>query len=247
MSDHQGTEAALSGLPEQRGLTGAFDLLGKRHFSCPWPQLDPVLDLGPGRLVGIGAYHGRREAVAGLDIALHTAANGHNSVLFAPELPARNNVPNLRIERGPEPTPDRIRETVTNLTALRQRPEVVVVDDFTLLRLDPPTHHTDAYDPWDDPDDEDELDPAVREADEIGRQLKLLATHHDLAVVVMAHITPPFNRTTVLTTEHLGLAASLEYDADVLLLLRRTDARRVDVHVAKNRNGPTPHHFTADW
>ncbi|MEE1821252.1 DnaB-like helicase C-terminal domain-containing protein [Streptomyces sp. BE20] len=197
-------------------------------------------------MVGIGAHRGHREAAAGIALALHTAGSGHSTLLFAPELPARNAVPNLRIERPTVMTPERIREIVTTRIALRQRPDVVVVDHFALLRPDPPAYEPDSYDPWDDPA-EDKRDPAVQEADEIGRQLKLLATRHDLAVVVMAHVTHPVSRTEALTVDHLGLAASLEYDADAVLLLRRADDRRVDVHVAKNRTGPAPHRFTTDW
>ncbi len=247
MSERQGTDEAVAGLPTQRGFAGSpFEQLDERRFLSPWPHLDAVLQLGPGRMVGIGAHRGHREAAAGLELALHTAGSGHSTLFFAPDLPARNAVPNLRIERPTAPTPERIREIVNTRIALRQRPDVVVVDHFALLRPDPPVYEPTSYDPWDDPA-EDERDPAVQEADEIGRQLKLLATRHDLAVVVMARITQPFDKTEALTVDSLGLAASLEYDADALLLLRRADDRRVDVHVAKNRTGPAPHQFTADW
>ncbi|WP_282206810.1 DnaB-like helicase C-terminal domain-containing protein [Kitasatospora fiedleri] len=231
---------------DETGEVPPWALASQRpRVPSPWPDFDRIVGLYEGKLVGLGTFKGRREAAAGLELAIHAAANGHSTVLFAPDLPHRNPVPRLRVDHSPELTPARIRSVVDGMASRREPAQLVVVDHFGLLQRDPQPVAYDDYDQWDD--DEPDIDLAEQEAGEIARELKHLAKDHHVPIVVMAHLIGAFDRTTPLDLDRLGIAAVLEYDADAVLLLRRTDATQVSVHVAKDRSGPAPLDTAMAW
>ncbi|MEU4898208.1 hypothetical protein AB0B12_37870 [Streptomyces sp. NPDC044780] len=212
---------------------------------APWPELGGLLHLSPGHLIGIGAARGSRESEAGYDLALHAAAHGVRTLLFGPDLPARNPVPNLTIQRRQTLTPETIGRDVSSYAHMPDPVGLVVIDHFQLMTpvIPEPTY---ADEPMDDPED---IQPADQAAD-TGRRLKMLATnaaYDKPTVVVMAHLTPPADSTDPLALDHLGLAAELIYDTDTLLLLNRTADNTIDVHIAKDRFGPAPTRTTIVW
>ncbi|MEV6131978.1 hypothetical protein AB0M05_35195 [Streptomyces violaceusniger] len=211
----------------------------------PWPELGELLHLSPGHLIGIGAARDSREAEAGYDLALHAAAHGVRTLLFAPDLPDRSPVANLTVQRRLTLTPETVEKDVSSYAHLPDPVGLVVIDHFQLMSpVTPEPTYSD--DPVDDPED---IQPADQAAD-TGRRLKMLATntaYHRPTVVVMARLTPPNGSTDPLALEHLGLAAELIYDTDTLLLLNRTTGDTIDAHIAKDRFGPAPTRTTITW
>ncbi len=211
----------------------------------PWPELGALLHLSPGHLIGIGAARASREAEVGHDLALHAAAHGIRTVLFAPDLPARNAVPNLTVQRRVDLNPETVEKDVASYAHMPDPVGLVVIDHFQLMSpVMPEPEYRD--DPVDDPEN---VQPADQAAD-TGRRLKMLATkaaYHRPTVVVMARLTPPTGSTDLLALDHLGLAAELIYDSDTLLLLNRTISDAIDVHIAKDRFGPAPTRTTITW
>ncbi|MEV0604525.1 hypothetical protein AB0I82_35235 [Streptomyces sp. NPDC050315] len=198
---------------------------------APWPELDDYLHLRPGHLIGIGAVRGSREAEAGYDLALHTAAQGRRTLLCAPDLSPRSPVPNLDIHRQ-VPHPEAL---AALLDAATPHPfELVVVDHFGVIQTaadEGPIHHPE-------------------QAADIVRDLKRLAMRRPAptTLVVMAHLAAGTdNGMDPLKISALGLAAELEYDADTLLLLKRTGPHNVDILVAKDRYSPSPRKGSVCW
>ena len=199
----------LSGSQDWRDSSGDTDM------PSPWPELDEHLHLRSGHLIGIGAPAGSREAEAGYDLALHTAARGERTVLYAPELTPRNPVPNLEIRRRGL-SPQNIEAVLESRAATSSPVELVVIDHFALMQTN---------------DDEPIVQP--EQAADLGRRLKMLAS--GAPIVVMARLTAPTHDPDPLQPHHLGLARELEYDADTLLLMHRTGPHHVDVLIAKDR------------
>jgi len=210
----------------------------------PWPELGELLHLSPGHLIGIGAARDSREAEAGYDLALHAAAHGVRTLLFAPDLPDRNPVPNLTVQRRLTLSPETVEKDVSSYAHMPDPVGLVVIDHFQLMSpVIPEPEYRD--DPVDDPED---VQPADQAAD-TGRRLKMLATntdYHRPTIVVMARLTPLADSTDPLVLDHLGLAAELIYDTDTLVLLNRTIGD-IDVHIAKDRFGPAPTRTTIRW
>ncbi|MFH8753370.1 hypothetical protein ACH4GK_37685 [Streptomyces rimosus] len=199
----------------------------------PWPELDEYLHLRPGHLVGIGAASDSRERDAGYQLALHTAAHGHPTLLCAPDLTPRNPVPNLTVQRLPELDPDRIERALAACAHTDRPIGLVVIDPFHRMHADRDSGPL-AY---------------PEQAGEVGRRLKILAStpaYHRPVIIVMARLSPPPAGESP-ALRHLGLAAELEYDTDTLLLLNRTSPRNVEALIVKDRHGPAPTKATISW
>ncbi|MFE1775523.1 DnaB-like helicase C-terminal domain-containing protein [Streptomyces sp. NPDC059008] len=199
---------------------------GDADMPSPWPELDEHLHLRPGHLIGIGALTGSREAEAGYDLALHTAAQGEHTLLYAPHLTPRNPVPNLEIRRRGL-SPQSIEAVLEGRAGTSRPVSLVVIDHFALMQMD---------------DDEPFHEP--EQAADLGRRLKMLASC--VPIVVMAQLTVDTD-SDPLQHRHLGLAGELEYDADTLLLMHRTDSRSVEVLIAKDRHSYAPRKATITW
>ncbi|MFI5534527.1 DnaB-like helicase C-terminal domain-containing protein [Kitasatospora sp. NPDC051853] len=225
-----------------------WELANERpRVATPWPDFDNLVTLYRGKLLGLGAFKGRREAAAGLELAVHAAANGHSAVLFAPELPRRNPVPRLLVDRSPELTPSRLRGVLDGMAGRGEPAELVVIDHFGLLQPDQRLTSYDDYGDYERWDEEDGVDKAEQAAGEVARELKHLAMDHEVPIVVMAYFTGTFDKNLPLDLDRLGNAAVLEYDADAVLLLRRLNATQVFVRVAKDRSGPAPADAVVGW
>ncbi|MGW7603206.1 hypothetical protein [Streptomyces antimycoticus] len=82
--------------------------------------------------------------------------------------------------------------------------------------------------------------PALKQAamdERLGRPLLLL----------IARLERPRRDGHELDIEDLGSTADLEYHADSVTLVDRTEPAEVRVLVAKDRYGPAPRHLTANW
>ncbi|MFE9007438.1 hypothetical protein ACFYOY_35865 [Streptomyces sp. NPDC007875] len=66
-------------------------------------------------------------------------------------------------------------------------------------------------------------------------------------ILLMARLERTWRDGHELDIEDLGSGADLEYHADTVTLVDRTDPAGVRVLVAKDRYGPAPRHFTANW
>ncbi|MEU7179901.1 MULTISPECIES: DnaB helicase C-terminal domain-containing protein [Streptomyces] len=198
------------------------------YMPSPWPEFDEHLHLRPGHLIGIGALPDGREANFGHDLAVHTAAQGVRTILWAPLLPPRNPLPNLHVQRR-DPCPARIESVLESFAPTRQPVELVVIDHFGLITADL--------------DGEPVYQP--EQAADLGRRLKMLAA--TAAIVVMAPLTPRVDDCDPLHLRNLGLAAELEYDADTLLLLNATAPHSVDVLIAKDRHSYAPRKVNCTW
>jgi hypothetical protein len=202
----------------------------------PWPGLDPLLHLRTGHLIVLGVDPGAAEARLGEELAVHAADVGVHTYLFAPGSSIASLSPRLQVRRGTPLTVETIEQCLASLAGTSRATQLVVIDPFHRLRDDDeqPLHEED-------------------QAIEIGRRLKIRAGAGPYAIVVLAHLAAapdasddaPPSQTGSLS--RLGLAAELEYDADTVLLLHRTDQHSVDVHVAKDRFGPARFTTTLPW
>lgn len=185
----------------------------------PWPDLDEVLSLRPGRLAGLGIYPDSREAEAGYLLAVHAAVHGEQVLYAAPDAPPRPQVPGLQHCTTSPLDIDRLKALVASS---RAPIGLVVVDHLQLLRPGPgeaPIHEPE-------------------QAEELGVQLKRMAMGEGgrmRAVVALAHYR---RRGTQPDINDLGLAAELEYHADCVVLLERPAPGRIEAYIAKDRTGP---------
>ncbi|MEU0374604.1 DnaB-like helicase C-terminal domain-containing protein [Streptomyces sp. NPDC006283] len=199
----------------------------------PWPEMDDVLKLQPAHVVCLGTRSRNREAQVGYDIAVHAAANGLHAVLFAPDLTPRNPVPNLTIIQKQRPTTWYVQEILTRLTDSRTPADLVVIDRLQLMNtdLDAPVQTAEA-------------------ADDIGCALKQIAMTEALGlppILLIARLERPRRPGTLLDIDDLGIGANLEYHADTVALVDRTEPDEVNVFIAKDRSGPAPRHLTITW
>ncbi|GGU49338.1 hypothetical protein GCM10010211_11870 [Streptomyces albospinus] len=100
----------------------------QREVTTPWPEMDDVLNLSPGRLSCLGTRSRSREARAGYDIAVHNVACGLRAVLFAPDLTARNPVRGLTIDRTRLLTTDHMHDVLTAKVGRGEPADLVVID-----------------------------------------------------------------------------------------------------------------------
>ncbi|MFI2077586.1 DnaB-like helicase C-terminal domain-containing protein [Streptomyces triculaminicus] len=194
----------------------------------PWPQMDDVVRLESGHLSCLGIRSRSREAQAGYDIAVDNAARGLRVALFAPDLTPRNLVPNLSIDQHRPLTTDYIRDVLSRRAAAGDRAQLVVIDRLQLMTTMGGT-----------------------DAEGIGLRLKQLAMTEDRLglppILLLARLERPRRAGIPLDIEDLGSAADLEYHADTVALLDRTDPAEVNVLVAKDRSGPAPRRLTVSW
>jgi hypothetical protein len=228
-----------------RGLdTSAWPDDERTTLPCPWPALEPYLHLRPGHLLGIAAPADSREALAGYDLARHTAAHGIRTLLYAPRFARRNPVDLLHWQQRPGLSPSSLEKEVAAYAHHHKPYKLAVIDSFDHLTLQPDARAQEFA------EESADAEPHTEgPAGELGRQLKRLARPHGLTIVVMIHLTAPAAAFAEqpLTLETMGPAADLDYDADTLLLLRRTSPTTVDLVVAKDRHGPYPHRATLEW
>ena len=190
----------------------------------PWPGLDPLLHLHAKHLIGIGVHPHSAEANLGYDLALHAAAAGIHTYLFAPGRDTPPATPNLLARCANVLTLDTIEQNLASLEDTKRATQLVVIDHFLHIR-----------------DENEQPLHDAEQAVDVGRRLKRRAAGAGVAqpaIVVMAHYTTAPAADTPWNIDCLGLAAELVYDIDTLLLLHRIDSETVDVHVAKDRHGP---------
>ncbi|MFF3539730.1 DnaB-like helicase C-terminal domain-containing protein [Streptomyces sp. NPDC002466] len=202
----------------------------------PWPEMDKALNLASAHLSCLGTRSRSREAQAGYDIAVHNAARGRRVAMFAPDLTPRNSVPNLTIDRSRQLTTEHIGHVLHDMAERGERASLVVIDRLQMMSR----HGEDGPSRVTSPDD----------IDEVSRELKLIAMTESLGtppVLLIARLERPRREGRPLDLDDLGAAAELEYHADLVTLVDRTAPAAVDVLVAKDRSGPVPRRFTANW
>ncbi|MCZ4098013.1 DnaB-like helicase C-terminal domain-containing protein [Streptomyces sp. H39-C1] len=237
--------------PRQLSRYGSDHQIGRE---TPWPAMDSLLDLRPARFVCLGTRARSREAEAGYDIAVHTAAQGTQVVLFAPALTPRNHVAGLTVDRTQPLTPDHVKGVLASMRAHGVRVGLVVIDRLQLMHVDSTTR---LYGPDEDRDpDEPEVFVPQRpvrtedDVNEVGVELKRIAMAAEFEqppILLLARLERPRRTGVPLELADLGIAAELEYPADAVLLLDRTEPGKVSVLVAKDRSGPAPDRLTVDW
>ncbi|MEV4333466.1 DnaB-like helicase C-terminal domain-containing protein [Streptomyces sp. NPDC049597] len=200
----------------------------------PWPEMDDVINLNVGHLSCLGARSRSREAQAGYDIAVHNAARGLRVAMFAPDLTARNPVPGLTIHRSQPLTAAGIETKLTDMVDSRVRADLVVIDRLQLM-------HT---------DDGSRRVTRPEQVEPVSFELKHIAMSEYLGqppVLLIARLERPRRQGHELHLDDLGIAAEMEYHADTVALLDRTEPAEVNVLVAKDRSGPTPRRLSVSW
>jgi len=201
--------------------------------TTPWPEMDNILNLRPGHVSCLGTRSRSREAQAGYDTAVHNAARGLQIVLFAPDLTPRNPVPGLTINRSQTLTVEHVKSALAGKAHQDEPVDLVVID-----RLQ--TMSTARQERVCTPDD----------AEQVSKELKRLAMDSTLGhipVLLIARLERPRRTGHPVEIDDLGIGAELEYHADTLTLVDRTEPSHVQVLVAKDRSGPAPRVLTVHW
>ncbi|WP_406142470.1 DnaB-like helicase C-terminal domain-containing protein [Streptomyces sp. NBC_01089] len=153
--------------------------------------------------------------------------------MFAPDLTPRNPVPGLTIHRGQPLTAAEIEAKVTDMANRNDRADLIVID-----RLQ--TMHADSYQRVTGPE----------HVEVVSVRLKQIAMRERLGqppVLLVARLERPRREGQELHLDDLGIAADLEYHADTVALVDRTEPAAVNVLVSKDRSGPAPRRLTVHW
>ncbi|GLW19933.1 hypothetical protein Stsp01_66760 [Streptomyces sp. NBRC 13847] len=204
-----------------------------KAISTPWPEMDEVLNLKPGRVSCMGTRSRSREAQAGYDIALHNAACGLRTILFAPDLTPRNPVPGLTVDRSRLATVEHMQDVLAGKANRGEPAALVVVDRLQMMYTD-----------------RKERVCTIEDAEQVSKELKWLSMTRllgNLPILLLARLERPRGQGHPLEVDDLGIAAGLGCHADTLVLADRTDPAEVNVLVAKDRSGPTPRRLTIRW
>ena len=243
------------------GVVASMESGTNRGLSTGWVDMDRLIyGLRPGSVYVVGA----RPAVGKSILALHFATtmwDRHDLATYFASLEmtseeviqrsvaARSRVPLDRIITGTlteqdwaavSPAIDRLRDSRVHIAdsgwqtmgqvrtgartlARRQKLGLVVIDYLQLLAPRDPKL------------------PREQQVAEASRGAKLIAKELDVPVVLLSQLNRATGEKGIPTLANLRESGAIEQNADVVMLMHRPDddTQQIDIHVAKNRSGPT--------
>lgn len=241
----------------------------QRVIATPWEGLNDRLagGLHAGRSYVIGGRPGAGKSVAGANIALHAAENGHPSVVFSVEM-GRIEVTSRMLASGSQTNYGHItKRTLDNHDMARigeyidsnSHIPLAIVDkaNVTLEYINSTCrsikrkHGLDVVvvDYLQLLKESDSKVPRERQVANISRGMKLLARDLECVVVIACQLNRnSANEKRTPTLADLRESGSIEQDADVVVLLHHADEEsgEIELAVAKNRTGP-PGAITRTW